>query len=67
MDVTALAVDINNLKLSNDVGISVLKKAMDVTKQQSSELLDEIKELELLYFQNKVLWIIRYQKNHMLA
>ena len=47
MDVTALAVDINNLKLSNDVGISVLKKAMDVTKQQSSELLDEIKELEL--------------------
>ena len=40
MDVTALAVDINNLKLSNDVGISVLKKAMDVTKQQSSELLD---------------------------
>lgn len=47
MDVTALAVDINNLKLSNDVGISVLKKAMDVTKQQSSALLDEIKELEL--------------------
>ena len=47
MDVTALAVNINNLKLSNDVGISVLKKAMDVTKQQSSELLDEIKELEL--------------------
>ena len=47
MDVTALALDINNLKLSNDVGISVLKKAMDVTKQQSSELLDEIKELEL--------------------
>ena len=47
MDVTALAVDINNLKLSNDVGISVLKKAMDLTKQQSSELLDEIKELEL--------------------
>lgn len=47
MDVTALAVDINNLKLSNDVGISVLKKAMDVTKQQSSELLGEIKELEL--------------------
>lgn len=47
MDVTALAVDINNLKLSNDVGISVQKKAMDVTKQQSSALLDEIKELEL--------------------
>ena len=47
MDVTALAVNINNLKLSNDVGISVLKKAMDVTKQQSSALLDEIKELEL--------------------
>ena len=47
MDVTALAVDIHNLKLSNDVGISVLKKAMDVTKQQSSALLDEIKELEL--------------------
>ena len=47
MDVTALAVDINNLKLSNDVGISVLKKAMDVTKEQSSALLDEIKELEL--------------------
>ena len=47
MDVTALAVDINNLKLSNDVGISVLKKAMDVTKQQSSAVLDEIKELEL--------------------
>jgi len=47
MDVTALALDINNLKLSNDVGISVLKKAMDLTKQQSSELLDEIKELEL--------------------
>ena len=47
MDVTALAVDINNLKLSNDVGISVLKKAMDVTNQQSSALLDEIKELEL--------------------
>ena len=47
MDVTALAVDINNLKLSNDVGRSVLKKAMDVTRQQSSELLDEIKELEL--------------------
>ena len=47
MDVTALAVDINNLKLSNDVGISVLKKAMDVTKGQSSALLDEIKELEL--------------------
>jgi len=47
MDVTALAVDIDNLKLSNDVGISVLKKAMDVTKQQSSALLDEIKELEL--------------------
>lgn len=47
MDVTALALDINNLKLSNDVGISVLKKAMALTKQQSSELLDEIKELEL--------------------
>ncbi len=47
MDVTALAVDINNLKLSNDVGISVLKKAMDVTKEQSSALLEEIKELEL--------------------
>lgn len=47
MDVTALAVNINNLKLSNDVGISVLKKAMDVTKEQSSALLDEIKELEL--------------------
>ena len=47
MDVTALAVDINNLKLSNDVGISVLKKAMDVTKEQSSALLDEIKQLEL--------------------
>ena len=47
MDVTALAVNINNLKLSNDVGISVLKKAMDVTKEQSSALLEEIKELEL--------------------
>ncbi len=47
MDVTALTVNINNLKLSNDVGISVLKKAMDVTKEQSSALLDEIKELEL--------------------
>ena len=47
MDVTALAANINNLKLSNDVGISVLKKAMDVTKEQSSALLDEIKELEL--------------------
>ena len=47
MDVTALAVNINNLKLSNDVGISVLKKAMDITKEQSSALLDEIKELEL--------------------
>ena len=47
MDITAIAVGINNLKLSNDVGISVLKKAMDVTKEQSSALLDEIKQLEL--------------------
>ena len=47
MDITAMATNINAIKFSNEVGVAVLKKSMDVMKEQTGEMIESIKQMEL--------------------
>lgn len=47
MDITAMSMNLSSMKTMTNINVSLLKKTMDVTKENADLMIENIKQMEL--------------------
>lgn len=47
MDIAAMSINLSSMKTMTNINVSLLKKTMDVTKENADLMIENIKQMEL--------------------